>query len=516
MLTACLLAAALAAGVTGAWSPCGLSMVDTLAPAGYARTLRTSLLACATFALGALAGGALTFGGLARTRRRARRGNARGARRRGGRRGRRGGGGGARPADRPADPPPGAGGVAPHPARPARRGRLRRPARARLHHVRPLLRRLGARGDQRRGRGSRPRPGDGPGVRRGARAPRRRPRARGRHPPRRRSHRGDAASGRRSCSACDGSTRSRSPPSRSRWAPPRHEAVAARPARLRAVRGQRVRPQRGGRPRRLAAPGQPRAAPARRDDHAARLAPRPGWRPDRLARGGRARDRRPRHAAARGAGRRPRRRRARRQRPLVAWRTRDESGTDRLHADLGGGGAVLFESPAPREIGRPALAGTTILCHTAGPHGSRVLRSTPRPAPSRSSAATRSRRSPTRRPTVRACSTSTRAAGPNSCASARSPRATRTPTRVILVHPAPGRRDREHEPGRRLHRQGYAGHRHPPLPPRATPGVVATLWSTALAPGTAYVTRMHGGQGAAADRGHPPRPGTGVTAGRAG
>jgi len=65
VLTACLIAAALAAGVTGAWSPCGLSMVDTLAPAGYARRLRTSLLACATFALGALLGGALTFGGLA-------------------------------------------------------------------------------------------------------------------------------------------------------------------------------------------------------------------------------------------------------------------------------------------------------------------------------------------------------------------------------------------------------------------------------------------------------------------
>jgi hypothetical protein len=65
MLTACLIVAALAAGVTGAWSPCGLSMVDTLAPDGYARRLRTSLAACATFALGALAGGALTFGGLA-------------------------------------------------------------------------------------------------------------------------------------------------------------------------------------------------------------------------------------------------------------------------------------------------------------------------------------------------------------------------------------------------------------------------------------------------------------------
>jgi hypothetical protein len=65
VLTACLLAAALAAGVTGAWSPCGFSMVETLAPHGYARRLRTSLAACATFAVGALAGGAVTFGGLA-------------------------------------------------------------------------------------------------------------------------------------------------------------------------------------------------------------------------------------------------------------------------------------------------------------------------------------------------------------------------------------------------------------------------------------------------------------------
>jgi hypothetical protein len=65
MLTAALLAAAFAAGVTGAWSPCGLSMVDTLAPHGYARRRRTSIAACAAFALGALAGGVATFGGLA-------------------------------------------------------------------------------------------------------------------------------------------------------------------------------------------------------------------------------------------------------------------------------------------------------------------------------------------------------------------------------------------------------------------------------------------------------------------
>jgi hypothetical protein len=65
VLTLVLAAAAFAAGVTGAWSPCGFSMVDTLAPHAYADRVRTTLLACATFAVGALAGGVVTFGGLA-------------------------------------------------------------------------------------------------------------------------------------------------------------------------------------------------------------------------------------------------------------------------------------------------------------------------------------------------------------------------------------------------------------------------------------------------------------------
>lgn len=56
MLIAALLAlAAFAAGVTGAWSPCGFSMVETLA------SRRAS---CATFAVGALVGGVVTFGAL--------------------------------------------------------------------------------------------------------------------------------------------------------------------------------------------------------------------------------------------------------------------------------------------------------------------------------------------------------------------------------------------------------------------------------------------------------------------
>jgi hypothetical protein len=65
VLETVLILAAAAAGVTGAWSPCGFSMVETLAPQGYAGRMRVTLAACATFAAGALAGGAITFGGLA-------------------------------------------------------------------------------------------------------------------------------------------------------------------------------------------------------------------------------------------------------------------------------------------------------------------------------------------------------------------------------------------------------------------------------------------------------------------
>lgn len=61
----CAAITALVAGVTGAWSPCGFSMVETIGSAlGDARRGAT-LAASATFALGTLLGGVLTFGGLA-------------------------------------------------------------------------------------------------------------------------------------------------------------------------------------------------------------------------------------------------------------------------------------------------------------------------------------------------------------------------------------------------------------------------------------------------------------------
>jgi hypothetical protein len=60
VLTAALAAAAAIAGLTGTWSPCGFSMIGTICA-----DRRRIALSCTTFAFGALAGGAATFGLLA-------------------------------------------------------------------------------------------------------------------------------------------------------------------------------------------------------------------------------------------------------------------------------------------------------------------------------------------------------------------------------------------------------------------------------------------------------------------
>ena len=57
--------AALLIGLTGAWSPCGFSMVETVGLAGDGGRRWTTIAACATFAPGALLGGVATFGLLA-------------------------------------------------------------------------------------------------------------------------------------------------------------------------------------------------------------------------------------------------------------------------------------------------------------------------------------------------------------------------------------------------------------------------------------------------------------------
>src|SRR5688572_3690235 len=57
--------AAVLIGATGTWSPCGFSMIETIGPAGHTGGRWVTPAACATFLPGALAGGVLTFGGLA-------------------------------------------------------------------------------------------------------------------------------------------------------------------------------------------------------------------------------------------------------------------------------------------------------------------------------------------------------------------------------------------------------------------------------------------------------------------
>jgi hypothetical protein len=60
VLTVALVAVAAVAGVTGTWSPCGFSMIETIG-----RPRVHVLASCATFALGALAGGVATFAAIA-------------------------------------------------------------------------------------------------------------------------------------------------------------------------------------------------------------------------------------------------------------------------------------------------------------------------------------------------------------------------------------------------------------------------------------------------------------------
>ena len=60
MLTVGLATVALVAGLTGTWSPCGFSMIETI---GGPR--RSVLRSCAIFALGAGVGGLITFGTVA-------------------------------------------------------------------------------------------------------------------------------------------------------------------------------------------------------------------------------------------------------------------------------------------------------------------------------------------------------------------------------------------------------------------------------------------------------------------
>jgi hypothetical protein len=65
VLTLALGITALLAGVTGTWLPCGFSMVDTLGSRRKVDGTAAVLVACGTFAIGALLGACALYGGLA-------------------------------------------------------------------------------------------------------------------------------------------------------------------------------------------------------------------------------------------------------------------------------------------------------------------------------------------------------------------------------------------------------------------------------------------------------------------
>lgn len=183
---------------------------------------------------------------------------------------------------------------------------------------------------------------------------------------------------------------------------------------------------------------------------------------------------------------------------LLAWRTRDAAGTDRLWVRPlapAGEPRVVLESPAPAELGRPALAGGLLLCHVAGPRGSRLV------GVDVASGTRRVLRAESGAQVSNPATDGTRLLYVHATGRSQELRlgslapADPAGDRVLLVHASSGRRDREHEHSRRRHRQGYPGHRPPPLPPRATPGVVDTLWGTALSADTAYVTRLRARRG---------------------
>ena len=159
---------------------------------------------------------------------------------------------------------------------------------------------------------------------------------------------------------------------------------------------------------------------------------------------------------------------------LLAWRTRDDAGTDRVWVSAGGGDQLVLESGAPTELGRPAIAGAALLCHSAGTAGSRLLHVDV------ATGAQQVLREQTGAQITNPATDGSRLLYVHATGQVQQLRigplgpADPAADRVLLVQPSPGQRDREHERGRHRHRQGYHGHR-PPLPPRAPRGVVGTL-----------------------------------------
>ena len=170
----------------------------------------------------------------------------------------------------------------------------------------------------------------------------------------------------------------------------------------------------------------------------------------------------------------------------VAWRIREGDEDVLMAAPLPPAPPLPRAVARAAELGRPALSGDRLLFHVAGPGGSRIdevalptgrrrtLRRQPRALllnPSAHGGRLLYVRSTFERQELRI--------------GRLRPRRTRRDHTLYRVVPT-GRRDAGHEPGER-----HKAHGHPKkLPPRPRRGVAYTLWTTALGPRDAYVTRL--------------------------
>jgi hypothetical protein len=177
----------------------------------------------------------------------------------------------------------------------------------------------------------------------------------------------------------------------------------------------------------------------------------------------------------------------------LAWRTRRADGDDLVVVPLGGGPPVLADSAdAPAQLGRPSVSGDIVAWHVAGRRGSRI-RAKPLPDGA-ARTLRRERRAQLLNPALHAAELVYVRATFQRQELRLGPLERRSTRRdATLWDSLPtGRRDKGHDPGREHLRHGWPKRlwRRPPA------GRSDTLWTTALAPDAAYVTRLRQEAGA--------------------
>jgi hypothetical protein len=168
----------------------------------------------------------------------------------------------------------------------------------------------------------------------------------------------------------------------------------------------------------------------------------------------------------------------------VAWRAREGDLEAIRAAPLPGGAAVSVIS-AP-ELGRPALDGDRLAFHVAGGSGGRIVVADLRTGLSRT--VRRERRAQLLNPSLHGNRLLYVRAIYSRQELRMGPLGRRPPDldRRLWSTVPTARRDAGHEPGAKHHRHGHPKQ----LWRRPRKGVAATLWTTALAPDAAYVTRL--------------------------